>query len=112
MTNGEIGAASQGAPVALQIDGEMTIYRAAELKDVLYGALREAAAEARGLALDLSQVTEFDSAGIQLLLVARREAQRQGQTLHLVAPSGAVREVFALTVLAARFDGEQRGEQP
>jgi len=107
MTNGEIGAASQGAPVALQIDGEMTIYRAAELKDVLYGALHAAVAEARALTLDLSQVTEFDSAGIQLLLVARREAERQGSALHLVATSPAVREVFALTGLAARFEGVQ-----
>ena len=107
MTNGEIGAASQGAPVALQIDGEMTIYRAAELKDLLYGVLREAAAAARGLALDLSQVTEFDSAGVQLLLIARREVERQGQALRLVAPSAAVREVFALTGLSARFEGVQ-----
>ena len=107
MTNGEIGAASQGGPVALQIDGEMTIYRAAELKDVLYGAVQAAVAEARALALDLSRVTEFDSAGIQLLLVARREAERQGQALRLVACSPAVREVFALTGLSARFEGEQ-----
>jgi anti-sigma B factor antagonist len=107
MTNGEIGAASQGAPVALQIDGEMTIYRAAELKDVLSGAVQSAVAEARALALDLSGVTEFDSAGIQLLLVARREAERQGGALRLVALSPAVREVFALTGLSARFEGVQ-----
>ncbi|GGY75780.1 STAS domain-containing protein [Pseudoduganella plicata] len=107
MTNGEIGAAGQGVPVALQIDGEMTIYRAAELKDVLYGALQAAVAGSRALALDLSGVTEFDSAGIQLLLVAQRDAERQGQVLRLVACSPAVRDVFALTGLSARFEGEQ-----
>ena len=107
MMNGETGPAGQGAAVALRIEGEMTIYRAAELKGVLEGALQQAVAEARGLALDLSQVTEFDSAGTQLLLLARREAQRHGQVLHLLGCSPAVHEVFELTGLAARFDGSQ-----
>jgi len=107
MTIGEIGAARQGAPVALRIEGEMTIYRAAELKGVLDDALAAAVAGAQALILDLSQVTEFDSAGVQLLLVARREAERHGQALRLAACSPAVHEVFGLTGLAARFEGEQ-----
>ncbi|WP_443094347.1 STAS domain-containing protein [Pseudoduganella chitinolytica] len=106
MTTGDIGAASQGALAALCIEGEMTIYRAAELKDVLFDALRQATADARALALDLSQVTEFDSAGVQLLLMARREAQRQGHPLQLVAHSPAVREVLNLTGLKARLQGD------
>jgi len=46
--------------------------------------------------LDLSAVTEFDSAGLQLLLMARREAARLGRQLVVSAASHAVRDVFAL----------------
>lgn len=76
----------------MRIEGEMTIYRAAELKPGLLDAVREHAAPA----LDLSAVTEFDSAGLQLLLVARQEAARLGKRLALSAASSAVRDVFAL----------------
>jgi anti-sigma B factor antagonist len=93
-----IGAESQGTAVAFAIEGELTIYRAAELKPVLL----EAAAGATP-AVDLSQVTEFDSAGLQLLLVAAREAQRHGKCLQLQAPSEAVREVLAMLDMADRF---------
>jgi len=74
------------------IEGELTIYRAAELKPVLLEAVRAQDAPA----LDLSAVTEFDSAGLQLLLMARQEAQRLGKPLQVAGASPAVREVFAL----------------
>jgi anti-anti-sigma factor len=93
-----IGAESQGTAVAFAIEGELTIYRAAELKPVL---LEAAAGEAP--AVDLSQVTEFDSAGLQLLLVAAREAQREGRQLQLLAPSEPVREVLAMLDMEDRF---------
>ncbi|UGQ45170.1 STAS domain-containing protein [Massilia endophytica] len=88
-----IGEESQGARSALAIEGELTIYRAAELKPVLLEA-----AAGGALALDLSQVTEFDSAGLQLLLMAQRQA-----TLQLLAPSDAVCEVLALLDMTSQF---------
>ena len=72
-----IGETSQGAAACLAVEGEMTIYRAAELKPALLDAVRAHEAPA----LDLSAVTEFDSAGLQLLLVARQEAARLGRQL-------------------------------
>ncbi len=77
----------------------MTIYRAAELKPALLEAVRAHAAPA----LDLSAVTEFDSAGLQLLLMARREAARLGKQLAVPAASAAVRDVFVL--LGIDLDG-------
>jgi anti-sigma B factor antagonist len=94
-----IGEPGQGAATPLAVEGEMTIYRAAELKPALLEAVRTQDAPA----LDLSAVTEFDSAGLQLLLVARREAQRLGKSLPLTAASPAVREVCAL--LGIDFEG-------
>lgn len=87
-----IGEPGQGAAACLAVEGEMTIYRAAELKPALLEAVRAQDAPA----LDLSAVTEFDSAGLQLLLMARREAQRLGKPLHVAGASPAVRDVCAL----------------
>lgn len=90
--------APDAAPLA--IAGEMTIYRAAELKPLLLDAVRTHPAPA----LDLSAVTEFDSAGLQLLLMARREAARLGKRLAVPAAGAAVRDVLAL--LGLTLEGE------
>jgi anti-anti-sigma factor len=87
-----IGATGQGAAACLAVEGEMTIYRAAELAPLVLDAVRAHDAPA----LDLGAVTEFDSAGLQLLLVARREAARLGKPLRVHAASPAVRDVLAL----------------
>jgi anti-sigma B factor antagonist len=84
----------------LRLDGELTIYRAAELKAELLEAL-EAAPDA--LEVDLSGVSEIDSAGVQLLMLAKRRAQAVQRTLRLVGHSAAVVEVFELLDLAAFF---------
>ena len=94
-----IGETSQGAAARLAVEGEMTIYRAAELKPALLETVRTHDAPA----LDLAHVTEFDCAGLQLLLMAQREAARLGRRLALVAPSTAVRE--ACTLLGVDLDG-------
>ncbi|GGX98169.1 STAS domain-containing protein [Massilia dura] len=101
-----IGEARQGQAVALAVEGELTIYRAAELKDALLDAVRQHAAPA----FDLTAVTEFDSAGLQLLLVARQEAASLGKALRVQGASAAVRNVFEL--LGVPFDGivETTGE--
>jgi anti-anti-sigma factor len=95
-----IGATSQGAAACLAVEGEMTICRAAELKPALLDAVRAHDAPA----LDLAGVTEFDSAGVQLLLMARREAARLGKPLALLGASPAVRDTFALLGLTAEGD--------
>ncbi|HEX8785789.1 MAG TPA: STAS domain-containing protein [Telluria sp.] len=87
-----IGETRQGAAACLAVEGEMTIYRAAELKPALLNAVRTHGAPV----LDLSAVTEFDSAGLQLLMMARREAATLGKRLDVSAASLAVRDVFAL----------------
>jgi anti-sigma B factor antagonist len=83
----------------LALDGELTIYRAAELKPTLLDAL----SAARGLTLSLAAVTEIDSAGVQLLIMLKQAALAGGRTLRLVAHSQAVLEVFELLDLGAYF---------
>ena len=77
----------------VRIDGEMTIYQAVEMKPKLMKQLERA----NQLEIDLSGVSEFDSAGLQLLILLKREATQHGKVLRLLAHSLAVLEVFSLT---------------
>jgi anti-sigma B factor antagonist len=83
----------------LRIDGELTIYRADEIKALLLAAL----AEPSDLELDLSGVSELDTAGLQLLMLAKKTALAGSHALHLVAHSTAVTGVFELLDLAGYF---------
>jgi len=83
----------------LRIDGEMTIYRATELKQVLLAALNQTVE----LEVDLAGVTEIDTAGVQILLLLKRQALATQRKLHLVAHSPAVLEVLEMLNLAAHF---------
>jgi ABC-type transporter Mla MlaB component len=89
---------TDGSPAApLRLDGEMTVFRAAEIKQLL--AERPDAVE-----LDLAGITEFDTAGVQLLLMQRRIAARRGAALRLRAAGEAVRELLALYGLQGQFE--------
>jgi anti-sigma B factor antagonist len=83
----------------LILDGPMTIYNAGEIKAQLMGGLKAASI----LELDLSHVSEMDTAGFQLLVMAKRESQRLGHTLRLMAHSPAVREVIDFYNMDAFF---------
>jgi anti-anti-sigma regulatory factor len=45
----------------------------------------------------------MDTAGLQLLLAGKREAERAGRTFRLKAPGGAVGQVLELCGLADHF---------
>lgn len=80
----------------LRIEGELTIFRAMELKPALLSVppLTD---------IDLSGVTEIDTAGVQLLMLAKKTALAEGRELHLLGHSPAVLDVFELLNVAAYF---------
>lgn len=77
----------------LHLRGEMTIYGAAALKDDLFPVLE---AELDGCTLDLAGVSEFDTTGLQILLMARKVCQSRGGLFSLANPSPAVQETLDL----------------
>jgi anti-sigma B factor antagonist len=81
----------------LCIVGECTIFRAAELSVLLL-------AEPVPGEVDLSGVTEIDSAGLQILMGAKLAAIRAQRTLRLTGHSPAVIEVFDLLNVASYFN--------
>jgi anti-anti-sigma factor len=92
-----------GNPTIFHVDGEFTIYRATELHDAFKAALA-GVSDGDELEVDLSSVTEMDSAGVQLLLAARKTARASGREMRLSRRSPAVDEVFETLQLAACFD--------
>jgi anti-anti-sigma factor len=86
---------------ALRLEGELTIQSAADCHLTLLSGVNEAAGgDAPGLALDLSGVIGLDSAGVQLLMAARRSLAAQGKTLQLAGSNRSVDEVLATLGLA------------
>lgn len=84
----------------LSIKDDMTIYNAESLKETLLGYCHS---DTKELHLDLSAVAEIDSAGLQLLLLLKAEAQKRAFTLRLLRHSEAVIEVFELLKLGMYF---------
>jgi anti-anti-sigma factor len=82
-----------------RVAGEMTIYQAAEMKQKLLRSLARSAE----MEIDLSGVSEIDTAGFQLLLLAKREAAFAGKALRLVAHSPATLAVLDMLNMASYF---------
>lgn len=74
----------------LTLSAEQTIYQAPALQQQLAEALRQHPDLALDLALDLSQVSDIDCAGAQVLLWLQAMLQQDGRLLRLVRPSQPV----------------------
>jgi anti-anti-sigma factor len=98
MTEFATQATTDGAAHII-LDGPMTIYTAGDIKAQLMNGLQAAPV----VELDLSHVNEMDTAGFQLLVMAKRESLRQGHTLNIIAHSPAVREVIDFYNMDAYF---------
>ena len=80
----------------VRIRGEMTIYDAAALKDRLFAEL-EGEPDAR---IDLNGVSELDTTGIQILIMAARMSAAHGVPFCLANPSAVVIEALELLRLS------------
>ena len=89
----------------IRVSGELTMHHAETLAPLLLASLPTDGSVAQ---LDLSEVSEIDTAGLQLILAASREAANRFTSLSIVAASQAVRETLELfrqgALLAAPSD--------
>ena len=88
-----------GDAAAVRVDQDMTIYTAATMKEQLLTSLKNGS----GVTLDLSGVPEIDTAGIQLLLLTAREAERTGGRMTIDAMSPAVGDTLRLLNLGPKL---------
>ena len=75
----------------IRVTGEMTVYTVGQIKQPLLDAIAEGPAN---VCLDLSGVSDFDTAAVQLLLLVHRETLLSERTLQLGVASKIVREVL------------------
>lgn len=86
-----------------RLEGELTIYTATEVQQQLLQVLSRAAG---AIALDLSDVSETDTAGVQLLLAAQTLAGAQDQDFNVSSCSESVREAASLLGAWERLGGK------
>ena len=84
------------------LNGELTIYTAAAEKQALQ-AFIETGDE---LELNLSQVSEMDSAGLQVLIALKQETAKRNKKLAYVMHSKAVIDVLEMSNMTSIF-GDQ-----
>lgn len=95
----EIERTDDGSVTELKVVGDLTIFGAADA----YGYLTRALSERRDLRINLAQITEVDSSGVQVLLAAKRAVEKHGHSFELVAHSEAMLEVMELLQLSQVF---------
>ena len=91
----------------VELEGELTIFTAAQQHERLRLVL-EADSDLR---LGLSGVTGLDTAGLQVLMLARNEASRRGFSLTFCEPSSSVTDVLAIAQLDGEFDEARTGAE-
>ncbi len=83
----------------LAIEGDFTIFVAEAIKARLLEALNEGGE----IEVDLSGVSEMDSAGLQLMVAAKREAAAQEKALRFAGHSQAVLNTMDLCDISGHF---------
>lgn len=103
---------SETAAARLEIKGELSIFTAADVRRQLLEALEHGT----DVEVDLSDVTEMDSAGMQLMVAAKREAALRERQLRFTGHSPAVFDVLELCDLSGQLgdplliqSGERQG---
>jgi anti-anti-sigma regulatory factor len=90
-------AAPRAAALACTLPAELTIFTAAETRDLLLAQLAQAEAEDLPLQVDAAEVLDVDGAGVQLLVALSRLCERDQRRWCLLSPTDAL--VRACTVL-------------
>lgn len=86
---------------AVAIGGELNIFTADSTKKRLLHAIHFAPASE--IEVDLSDVTEIDTAGLQLMVMAKKEAAEHGKSVRFIGHSTPVLDLIDLYGLSSFF---------
>ena len=95
------------AVTRIAVEGELSIFKVADLRQRLLDALDEVSE----IEVDLSRVSEIDSAGIQLLVAAKREAATRSKLLHFTGYRPSVSDIIKLCNLSGHFGEPAMNQQ-
>jgi len=91
-----------GGSVQLSISGDMTIYAIADLKEAITPEITGQAI----VDLNLSEVEEIDSAGIQLIMALRNHLIKANKTIQLTGTNGTVSKLLEVYGLSNEHFGK------
>ncbi len=87
----------------VKISGELSIYQVAELKQQFQQALAQSLHEQSALRLDMSEMSECDGAGLQLLLALGKSASEFEIPIQLEHAPSSMQEMLRMYGLVNRF---------
>jgi len=87
------------AEYQLEIEGDMTIYEAGEIKDLFKSTLNDH----QSINVNLSAVSEIDSSGLQLMVSLKNDAEEQEKKIHFSSHSQAVIDFLDLFDMTSYF---------
>jgi len=87
--------------VILDIAGEIDLYNAPEIKDIINGLIEE---QKFNVIINLEKVTYIDSSGIGALISSLSNLKKYQGGLKIINVYASVRKVFELTKLTSFFD--------
>ena len=96
----ELKLRKAGPIYVIDVVGEMDLYNAFKLKDLVRKMIDSNVAS---FILNLEQVGYMDSSGIGALLYVHSELKKKGLPLRIVGVTGSVRKVIELTKLMEYF---------
>ncbi len=83
----------------VDLDGELTIYEAASLKEELFKKIEKC----KGVSINLSNVSELDTSCFQILIAAKRECDKREIEFTMNSHSPAVLDVMDLYNMGSYF---------
>ena len=97
----EITKKSKGDIVILMIVGEIDLYNAPEIKDIINKLIEE---RNYNIIIDLEKVSYIDSSGIGALISSLSNLKKYQGGLKIINVYGSVKKVFELTKLTSFFE--------
>ncbi len=91
----------------LCMSGELTIFDVASVKDGFIQYVQDYAY----LEVDLSDVVAIDTAGLQLLILIKKEAKRKSHTLFFKHHSREIKEIASFLHMELFFDMDDRANE-
>lgn len=97
----EISRRQSGDVVILDVNGEIDLYNAPEIKDTINKLIEE---KKYNVVINLDKVSYIDSSGIGALISSLSNLKKYQGGLKICNVSGSVRKVFELTKLTSFFE--------
>lgn len=97
----EISKRESGSVIILDVNGEIDLYNAPEIKETINNLIEE---KKFNVIINLAKVSYIDSSGIGALISSLSNLKKFQGGLKIVNVSGSVRKVFELTKLTNFFE--------